>query len=105
MKALVAILLVITALSIFSCAYALNEPYNVKVKELYASPGSSKVVYSIPIDVKMLDVTEDANWYKVYLRFNLGPVEFKYVGWAYIPGGDILAERAVSKAKIATSSE
>ncbi|MBI5699149.1 hypothetical protein HZC35_02405 [Candidatus Saganbacteria bacterium] len=69
--------------------------YDYAVKKLYDSPdAASKIVYEIPIDVKMLDVSEDANWYKVKIQFNLGLMTFKYSGWAYIPVGDLLAERA-----------
>ena len=104
MKALnIALISIIFLGMIISCSYAGNDPLSFKVKELYASPGSSKVVYSIPIDVSMLDVSEDGNWYKVYLKFNLGPLEFKYTGWAYIPVGDILAER--ENAKVANASK
>jgi hypothetical protein len=70
------------------------EPYNHQVRSLYAKPdGTSKVVYNIPIEVRMLDVSEDANWYKVKIQFNLGLASFNFSGWAYIPVGQILAER------------
>lgn len=96
--ALIAIFLVLTGIitlapALFGAGPALG--YDYAVKKLYDSPDiKSKVVYDIPIEVKMLDVSEDANWYKVKIQFNLGLMTFKYSGWAYIPVGDILAERA-----------
>ena len=70
------------------------DPYNHQIRSLYAQPdGNSKVVYNIPIEVKMLDVSDDANWYKVKLQFYLGPACFKFTGWAYIPVGQILVDR------------
>lgn len=78
----------------FCCSYAKDEPYDINISQLYAEPTTtSKVVYQIPIEVKMLEVSEDANWYKVYLKFNIGPMEFKTTGWTYIPIGTLLAER------------
>jgi len=74
------------------------DPYNFQVKTLYANPGAdNKVVYDIPIEVRMLDASEDMNWYKVKIQFNLGPACFKYTGWAYIPVGSIIAEREAKK--------
>jgi hypothetical protein len=71
------------------------DPYNHQVRSLYAQPdGNSKVVYNIPIEVRMLDVSDDANWYKVKIQFNLGLASFNFAGWAYIPVGQILAERS-----------
>lgn len=94
-KAFAILIFLALILGILAPAWADSDPYNVQVKQLYAQPdGRSKLVYQIPIDVKMLDVSEDANWYKVKIQFNLGIVSFKYTGWAYIPVGEILAERA-----------
>lgn len=70
------------------------DPYNHQVRSLYDRPdGTSKIVYNIPIEVRMLDVSDDANWYKVKIQFNLGLASFNFSGWAYIPVGQILAER------------
>lgn len=104
MKAIKTIILIFTILvSIFSCSYAII-PSDMKVKELYAEPNNeSKIVYQIPMDVKLLDVSEDANWYKVAIKFNFGPAEFKYTGWAHIPVGRLLADRAAEKAKFANA--
>ncbi|MFA4966892.1 MAG: hypothetical protein WC624_01565 [Candidatus Margulisiibacteriota bacterium] len=99
------ILLIFFALisGIFAPVFA-ADPYSHQVKSLYSKPdGNSSIVYNLPIEVKMLDVSEDANWYKVKIQFNLGPICMKYSGWAYIPVGDILAEREANKAVAATS--
>jgi hypothetical protein len=76
-----------------------EESYDLQVKKLYASPEvEAKVVYEIPLEVKLLDLTDDFNWYKVYIKFNIGPANFRYTGWAYIPIGNLMAEK--SKAKL-----
>jgi len=101
-KGLFLLIFLALILGILAPVWADSDPYNVQVKQLYAQPdGRSKLVYQIPIEVKLLDVSEDANWYKVKIQFNLGIASFKYSGWAYIPVGDILAER--EEAKVATS--
>lgn len=69
-------------------------PYDIQLKSLYAEPDEeSKLIYTFPIEVRLLDVSEDANWYKVKIAFRLGPLGYTYVGWTQIPVGDILAER------------
>ena len=83
-----------------------KEPYNVQVKELYSAPAEdANLVYSIPIEVKLLDVSADANWYKVKIAFNLGPFNYTYVGWAQIPVGNILAEREKKTDRVAVLSK
>lgn len=97
-KAWLLLLFLALLLGILAPAWADKDPYDQPIKQLYARPdGRSKIVYEIPIEVKMLDVSEDANWYKVKIQFNLGIACFKFTGWAYIPVGDILADRAESK--------
>lgn len=100
MKAMNWLISAIFVISLFSCSYA-SISKSMQVKELYSEPtAASKLVYQIPMEVKLLDVSEDGNWYKVAIKFNVGPMEFKYSGWANIPIGTILAERA-EKTKLA----
>lgn len=87
---------------------AVHEPYSMQVKKLYSVPDeNSNIVFDIPIDVKLLDMSNDGNWYKVRISFNLGPLGYTYVGWAKIPVGDIIASRLekVAKASPADISE
>ena len=51
------------------------------------------LIYNIPVEVKLLDVSADANWYKVEISYSLGPLSYTYQGWTQIPIGAILAER------------
>ncbi|OGC03474.1 hypothetical protein A2276_01000 [candidate division WOR-1 bacterium RIFOXYA12_FULL_43_27] len=83
------------------------DPYDFQIKNLYEKPrGDSKVVFQIPIDVRFLDMSEDANWYKTKIIFSVGPVKFQYIGWAYIPVGNLLREQAAAAASAeAQSSE
>lgn len=97
-KAVILALLFIICFGLLTAVRAEPNPYSVKVKQLYAKPdGRSKIVYEIPIEVKLLDISEDANWYKVYIDFSLGILKFNYSGWAYIPVGTMLAEREATK--------
>lgn len=82
-------------------AAAAADPYTMQVKKLYSAPDeNSNLIYNIPIDVQLLDVSNDGNWYKVKISFNLGPLGYTYVGWANIPVGEILAARTEKVAKV-----
>lgn len=73
-----------------------------QIKELYAAPDEeSKLIYSIPIEVKLLEVSDDYNWYKVKIAFSFGPLSSTYVGWAKIPVGEIITEREKATLKTA----
>lgn len=72
-----------------------QESINLPVKKLYASPSAdSNLILDIPIEVSLLDVSADGNWYKVKISYNVGPFNYCYVGWAGIPVGELLASRA-----------
>jgi hypothetical protein len=84
-------------------AFAVNIN-NHKIDRLFDAPdGKSNVIYNVPIDIRLLDISDDANWYKVQLKFSIGPAHFNIVGWAYIPIGDFLIEREAKKGLAATS--
>ena len=63
-----------------------------QVKKILASPAKgSSVNFEIPVDLIILDVTDDLNWYKVRIGFDfLGHHE--YEGWAFIPLGNYIKE-------------
>lgn len=105
MKRAFAILLISIMLGGAVFAAAAKYPYNIQVKKLYSAPEEeSNLVYSIPIEVKLLDVSADANWYKVKISFSFGPLGYTYVGWAKIPVGEILASRIEKVAKVPVPS-
>jgi hypothetical protein len=94
----IALFLVLTGCSF---AAAAKDPYNLEVKKLYSAPDeNSQLIFNIPIEVKLLDVSADANWGKVKIAFNLGPLSYTYIGWVKIPVGEILASRMEKLAKI-----
>src|SRR3989338_7676027 len=96
------ILLLAVLLAGVSFAAAAKAPFNIPLKNLYSAPDeNSNRVFSFPIEVKLLDVSEDGNWYKVKIAYAFGPFGYTYVGWTRIPVGEILAERAERAAKIA----
>lgn len=89
-----------------SAASPAGDSYNFQIKNLYEKPrGDSKVVFQIPIDVRFLDMSEDANWYKTKIVFSVGPVKFQHIGWAYIPVGDLLRAQATAAASQEAQSE
>jgi hypothetical protein len=94
-RALILIILFLFAAGLAAAAAPETKyPYDIQLKSLYAEPdNASKLVYSFPITVKLLDISEDANWYQVQISFRLGPLAYNYIGWTQIPVGDILAER------------
>jgi len=99
MKKTLIFLLLILALAGVACAAA-TDPYNLEVKKVYSAPDeNSQVIFAIPIEVRLLDVSNDANWGKVKIAFNLGPLCYTYVGWVKIPVGEIVASRLEKMAK------
>ncbi len=99
-SAILLLLLILAGLT-FAAETAKKDPYELQVKKLYATPDEeSNLIYSIPIEVKLLDVSADGNWHKVKISFNLGPLGYTYVGWAKIPVGEILASRTEKVAKV-----
>lgn len=105
MKSFFAILLIFI-ISAGVCFAAGKDPFSMRVNKLYSAPDEhSNLVFSIPIDVQMLDASADGNWYKVKIAFNLGPLGYTYVGWARIPVGDLLASRQAKVAKTAVPEE
>ena len=80
------------ALIIFQL-YSLADQFNPQqIKKILASPTkNASVNFEIPMDVTILDVTDDLNWYKVKIGFDfLGHHE--YQGWSYIPIGNYIRE-------------
>ena len=75
-----------------------KEALALTVKDLYSTPSeSANLIYKIPIEVTLLDLSNDGNWYKVRIAYNIGPFSYTYVGWANIPVGKIMAERNASQ--------
>ncbi len=87
-------LMLILALAGVAFAAAEKDPFNLEVKKVYSAPDeNSQLIFAIPIEVRLLDVSNDANWGKVKIAFNLGPLCYTYIGWVKIPVGDIVASR------------
>ncbi|MFA6431637.1 MAG: hypothetical protein WCV91_04590 [Candidatus Margulisiibacteriota bacterium] len=88
---------------ILSANIALGEIAPVSLKKLYAAPSAaSKLVFDIPVDVTLLDMSEDLNWYKVKIAFNIGPLQYKYTGWTKIPVGDEIITRLAKQDQVAS---
>ncbi|MBU0573582.1 MAG: hypothetical protein KKH83_03790 [Candidatus Margulisbacteria bacterium] len=93
----IAVLLLIALFVCQGISFA-SAPLDYKVTKLFQEPSAgSKLVYEIPVEVRLVDISEDANWYKVKIFFNLGPVRFAYEGWAEIPVGETLLSRLQPK--------
>ena len=68
-----------------------SDPLDISLKKLHAAPASeSKVVFEIPIEVKILDVSKDFDWYKVNITFKIGPFGQSHTGWVKIPFVEVL---------------
>jgi hypothetical protein len=81
---------------------AVPAPLNVGIKQLRSAPfEDADLVYQIPIDVSLLDISLDGNWYKVKITYNLGFLSYTYVGWANIPVGQIMSDREKHPTEIA----
>ncbi|MDD5382292.1 MAG: hypothetical protein PHH60_01370 [Candidatus Margulisbacteria bacterium] len=90
-----ALVILLSLIILAGICYAAKDPYSLPVKKLYSAPSAdSNLILDIPIEVKLLDVSEDGNWYKVKISYNIGPFNYTYVGWSNIPVGEILASRA-----------
>jgi len=77
-------------------------PLDLPIKTLRSAPfEDADVVYNIPIDVTLLDVSLDGNWHKAKIHYSLGPLQYTYVGWTKIPITQILTDREKHPAKIA----
>lgn len=106
MKKALVILLSMILLGSAVFAAAAKDPYNIQVKKLYSTPDEeSNLIYNIPIEVKLLDISDNGDWYKVKISFNLGPLGYTYVGWTKIPVGEILAARMSKIAKAPSPPE
>ncbi len=104
MKKIAKLLLIVFLLSLgfAGLATAQSYPVNYQLKELRAEPDNgSKLIYSIPLEVKMLEISDDYNWYKVKISFAFGPLCSTYVGWANIPIGDVIAAQEKAAQKVA----
>ena len=78
-----------------------NTYFQMPFKKLLEEPHlDANLVYEIPIDVKLLGVTKNRNWYKVSIEFDLLFLgHYKYSGWVFAPIEDQirLAEDKVIK--------
>jgi hypothetical protein len=74
-------------------ASAATDLQGQEIKKILSSPSKgANVNFEIPVEVRILDVTDDLNWYKVKIGFDfLGHHE--YEGWTYIPLGNYIREK------------
>jgi len=94
MKKLVVSLVCLAVLFGVALAAEVKDPYNIQVKKLYSAPDeNSNLLFEVPVEVKLLDMSADNNWYKVKIAFKMGPFSYTYIGWTQIPVGQIMAER------------
>lgn len=102
MKKLIAISLVLFFIVSQANFASEKTSLNCPIKQLYSAPSeNSSLIYAIPADISLLDISEDGNWHKVKIAYSIGPFSYTYVGWAKIPVGKILAEREKKASEIA----
>ena len=101
MKKLIAITIILTALA--GIVWAGFPP--VPIKKLHASPSEdASLVLDIPIEVRLLDISADHNWYKVKIAYAFGPFNYTYIGWANIPVSDILTPKPTPSPESSTAT-
>lgn len=95
MKRLFCLWLIITILGITAPIFANETDISLPLSTLYELPNAdSKVVLQIPMDVRILDISEDANWYQVKISYDFGLLgKNTYLGWVYAPVGNALEAR------------
>lgn len=97
MKKLVVSLVCLAILFGVALAAEVKDPYNIQVKKIYSAPDdNSNLLFEVPVEVKLLDMSADNNWYKVKISFKMGPFGYTYIGWTEIPVGQIMADREKS---------
>jgi hypothetical protein len=98
-----ALIILISAILLGQASLAANgDPLDIPVKQLYSAPlAGSNLILDIPIEVKLLDISPDGNWYKVKISYNIGPFGYTYVGWSHIPVMDVISERDEDTSDIA----
>jgi len=64
-------------------------PFRVPIKLMHKTPSAnSEVVYEIPIEVTLLGMTEDLNWFRARIKFEFALIKCDYTGWLHIPVGE-----------------
>ena len=67
--------------------------FDYPIKRLLASPSAeSNVNFEIPIDVRIIGMTPDKNWFKVKIAYDLVFLgRYEYTGWVYAPIENVAA--------------
>ena len=94
-RAIAILLLILVVLTLRTPFAAENEANVLPIQKLYTEPTEgSNLVLDIPIEVKLLDVSENLDWYKVKIAYRIGPFKYEYIGWAHIPINDFILQKA-----------
>ena len=65
-------------------------PANLPIKLMYAEPNEdAEIVFEIPVEIALLSLTEDLNWFRVKIRFEFAFIVYEYIGWVHLPVGEI----------------
>lgn len=88
----ISIFAIILLLALLANTARSSLPFKMQIKNIYESPSlDSKVVYEIPADVKIIDMTDDRNWYRVRIEFMIPFLgTFNYKGWVNVPMGEVI---------------
>lgn len=107
MKKLIAITIILTALAgfVWAVTASVKNPYDLPIKKLHAAPSEdASIVLDIPIEVRLLDISADHNWYKVKIAYAFGPFNYSYIGWANIPVSDTLIPKPPASPESSTAT-
>lgn len=87
MRSFALCLLLVVALSLPAFSTDNNIYFEMPIKLLREQPSAeSPIVYELPIDVALVGMSEDGNWYRVKIAYDLMFLgHYEYTGWAHAP--------------------
>jgi hypothetical protein len=107
MRKLIAILIIFTiVLMANTLAAAQSDTLKIPIKKLYSSPKeNSKLIFDIPMEVNIIEISEDGNWFRVEVSYSFGLLSNSFVGWTHIPIAEILAEKESETTPVVCANE
>jgi hypothetical protein len=75
-------------------AVAQNNSLKIPIKKLYSAPKeNSKLIFDVPMEVNIIEISEDGNWVRVEVSYSFGLLSNSFEGWTYIPLSEIMAKK------------
>lgn len=75
-------------------AAAQSNSLKIPIKKLYSAPKEdSKLIFDVPMEVNIIEISEDGNWVRVEVSYSFGLLSNSFKGWTYIPLSEIMANK------------